>query len=466
MSNSIGFPSHILREDSTAKGGCTDMFSLTGAEISHFLLAMGCLLAMAHLLGYLVERIFIPRVIGEVMAGLVLGPTILGHFFPDAFQWMFLGFPGEDKLFGLLYQFGLLLLMFCSGLKFQTQFNREDAKITTALVIGSTIPAFIVGWIAADLFNIAPYLGTANNPLAIKIVIAISIAITSIPVISKIFNDLGIMETRFAKIVIACAGIHDILLWVALGFATAIASEGSYTAGIAFKSIGISLSFILGTLFIGYFLFKRMTFIKQNLLFRSSNLGYLLFIMFMLASLAGHLHVETIFGALLAGIVAKLALPKAVSERLEQGVSNISFSWFVPIYFATVGLQLDLVRHFNPLFFFGYLLFATLTQTAAVYITSRIIKQDRFTSFNLGLAINDRGGPGIVLSSVAYTVGIINQEFFAVLVMLALVTSWLPGTWLRIVVSKGWRLMPGDENVVPKLRYEDNQLQGPKSLDD
>ena len=112
------------------------------------------------------------------------------------------------------------------------------------------------------------------------------------------------------------------------------------------------------------------------------------------------------------------------------------------------------------------MLFATLTQTAAVYITSRIIKQDRFTSFNLGLAINDRGGLGIVLSSVAYTVGIINQEFFKVLVMLALVTSWLPGTWLRIVVSKGWRLMPGDENVVPKLRYEDNQLQGPKSLDD
>ncbi len=79
------------------------MFSLTSAEISHFLLAMGCLLATAHLLGFLAERIFIPRVIGEVAAGLVLGPTLLGHFFPDAFQWLFLGFPTEDKLFGLLY---------------------------------------------------------------------------------------------------------------------------------------------------------------------------------------------------------------------------------------------------------------------------------------------------------------------------------------------------------------------------
>nr|WP_235841994.1 cation:proton antiporter [Neobacillus fumarioli] len=317
------------------------MFSLSSDQVSHFLLAMGCLLAMAHLLGFLAEKIFIPRVIGKVAAGLVLGPTILGHFFPDAFHWLFVGFPLEDKLFGLLYQFGLLLLMFCSGLKFQTKFNKGDARITSSLVIGSTIPAFIIGWIAADFFNIIPFIGSANNPLAIKVVIAVSIAITSIPVISKIFNDLGIMHTRFAKIVIACAGVHDVLLWIALGFATAIASKGGgYTLSTAFVSAGTSFGFILWALVVGYLLFKRMTIIRQNLLFRSSNLGYFLFIMFILASLAGTLHVETIFGALIAGIVAKVALPEAVSERLEQGVSNISFSWFIPIYFATVGLQL------------------------------------------------------------------------------------------------------------------------------
>lgn len=433
------------------------MFSLTGAEISHFLLAMGALLAMAHLLGYLAERIFIPRVIGEVAAGLVLGPTLLGHLFPEGFQWIFLGFPGEEKLFGLLYQFGLLMLMFSSGLRFQTHFQKEDVKITTALVIGATVPAFVFGWFAAGMFHITRYLGPADNEPAMKIVIAISIAVTSIPVISKIFNDLGIMHTRFAKIVVACAGIHDILLWVALGFATAIAGDGTaFTVGTAIHSIGVSVAFILGTLLFGYILFKRLTVVRQNLLFRASNLGYFLFIMFMLTALAGSLYVETIFGALLAGILVKVALPKTVSERVDQGISNISFSWFIPIYFATVGLQLDLVRHFDLLFFSIYFLFATLTQTIAVYITARLIKLDPLTAFNLGLAINNRGGPGIVLSSVAYTAGIINQEFFAVLVMLALVTSWIPGTWLRIVVNKGWRLMPGDENLILKRSCDDD----------
>ncbi|PLT33363.1 cation:proton antiporter [Bacillus sp. V5-8f] len=428
------------------------MFSLTSAEISHFLFAMGCLLASAHFLGFIAERLFIPRVIGEVAAGLVLGPTLLGHFFPEAFNWMFLGFQTEDKLFGLIYQFGLLMLMFNSGLKFQTNFNKEDVKLISALVVGATIPAFIIGWLAADMFTITPYLGSANNPLAFKIVIAISIAVTSIPVISKIFHDLGIMDTRFSKIVIACAGIHDIILWIALGFATALVSNASlFTAETALKSIGMTLGFIIGTLTIGYILLNHLTFIKQNLLFRASNLGYFLFIMFMLAAIAGRLHVEIIFGALLAGIITKLSLPTDVSASIERGISNISFSWFIPLYFAIVGLQLDLVKNFNPIFFIGYLLFATLTQTVAVYLTSRFLKQDRLTSLNLGLAINDRGGPGIVLSSVAFTSGIINQEFFAVLVLLALITSWIPGTWLRFVMTKGWTLMPGDESIITKL---------------
>jgi Kef-type K+ transport system membrane component KefB len=154
-------------------------------------------------------------------------------------------------------------------------------------------------------------------------------------------------------------------------------------------------------------------------------------------------------------MIVRLAMPKTVSERIEQGVSNISFSWFIPIYFATVGLQLNLVQHFNPLFFLIYLLIATLTQTLAVFVSSRLMKFDRLTSFNLGIAINNRGGPGIVLSSVAYASGIINQDFFAILVMLALVTSWFPGTWLRYVLQKGWKLMPGDEK--PDLHQQQDK---------
>ncbi|MDR7002082.1 cation:proton antiporter [Neobacillus niacini] len=435
------------------------MFDFSSIELSHFLLATAILLAFAHLFGFLAERLMIPRVIGEVAAGIILGPTLLGYFYPHTFTWLFAGFPQEDRMFGLMYQIGLTLLMFCSGLKFHTKFKKGDGKITTVIVLASTILPFALGWLASYLIDFGQFLGPANNVFAIKIVVAISIAVTSIPVISKIFNDLGIMHSRFAKLVIAIAGVHDTLLWVALGIATAVAGHGGpVTAGTILKSISITVGFILVTIIALRFLFKNLTIRNGNFLFRASHVGYFLFIMFVVSSVAGYLNIDTIFGALLAGIGAKMALPPTLFKRLEQSVLHISFSWFIPVYFAVVGLKLDLAKHFDPIFFIQYLLFATLAQSIIVFLACKLIRQDRITSMNFAMAMNARGGPGIVLSTVAFSAGIINQDFFGILVMLALITSWLAGSWLRFVLNKGWRLMPGDEEIVPEKINNDSDI--------
>jgi K+:H+ antiporter len=435
------------------------VFNLSSLELSHFLISMGILLALAHLLGYLAERIGIPRVIGEVSAGLVLGPTLLGFFFPEAFTWLFDGFPQQDRMFGLMYQIGLILLMFCSGLKFHTKFKKGDGKFVSVIVLASTILPFAFGWLVTYLIDFQRFLGPANNDFAIKIVIAISIAVTSIPVISKIFNDLGIMHSRFAKLIIAIAGIHDILLWVALGIATSVAGQSEpVTVGSVLTSISITIAFFIVTILFLRILFKKLTIRKENFLFRASHIGYFLFIMFVVSAVAGYLNVETMFGALLAGIGAKLALPSTLFKRLEQSVLHISFSWFIPLYFAIVGLKLDLAKHFEPLFFLQFLLLAMLAQSIIVYFACKWIRQDHLTSINFAMAMNARGGPGIVLSTVAFSAGIINQNFFGILVMLALVTSWFAGSWLRFVLKRGWRLMPGDEELVPEKSYNHNDI--------
>ncbi|MFM1652950.1 cation:proton antiporter [Brevibacillus sp. B_LB10_24] len=440
------------------------MFTLNGSELTHFLLAMACLLATANFLGYVAERLAIPRVIGEVAAGLVLGPTFLGSVFFDRFNWLFLGFSAEDKLFGLVCQIGLMMLLFTSGLKFQTQFNNHDLKIVAAIVVGSTVLPFAIGWISTSVFPVTAYLGPANNLFAFKIVVAISIAVTSIPVISKIFHDLGIMHSRFAKLIVVIAGIHDVLLWAALGIATSVAGQGGEaTVGTISQSLAVTAAFIVGFLLAATFLLKRTTSLKTNVLFRSSPLGFVLLILFGTVAAAGYLGVDTIFGALLAGIAVKWSLPQKLLQRIEHSVGHMSYSWFIPVYFATVGLQLDLAHQFDVFFFVKYLAFATAAQAIIVYATSRMIRLDRLSSMNFALAMNARGGPGIVLSTIAYSVGIVNQEFFAVLVMLSLATSWLAGSWLRFVLNKGWRLMPGDEYLSPE-RPNDYVADPTKSL--
>ncbi len=424
------------------------MFSIGGAELARFLFALTALMVAANLLGYIAERLTIPRVIGEVAGGLILGPTLMGYFYPDAFHWLFLGFPGENQLFGLMYKFGLIMLMFMSGLKFQAKFQKSDAKIGLWIIVMSTVIPFLAGWLSTYLFDPTQFLGTDGNITALKIVVAISIAVTSIPVISKIFFDLGIMHSRFAKVVVGIAGVHDVILWVALAVASTIAtSKDPVNAWVLLKSIGITFSFLLVCLFIVPWILKRITSRRGNLLFRASFLGYFLFILFALSDIAGYLNVDIMFGALMAGIATKLTLPEHLFRRAENSLSEISFSFFIPVYFAIVGLELDLTKHFNFGFFALYLLFATVVQSLVVYFTCRFIKQDRLTSANFAAAMNARGGPGIVLSTVAYSIGIINQNFFGILVMLALITSWMAGGWLRYIIRKGYRLMPGDEKL-------------------
>lgn len=437
------------------------MFSLNGADLTRLLLAVASLLLAANVLGYLAERLTIPRIIGEVAGGLVLGPTLLGLLFPHAFQWLFLGFSSEGQLFGFLSELGLIMLMFNSGLKFQYRFEKSDAKIGLSIIAASTIIPFIIGWLSTYLFNPAQFLGPDQNLVALKIVVAISIAVTSIPVISKIFADLGIMHSRFAKIIVGIAGVHDIILWVALAIASGVVSSNhGIQASVLLESLGVTFGFLLACLFVVPWVLKRITSKRANFVFRASFLGYFLFILLILSDIAGYLKVDVMYGALLAGVATKLTLPEHLMERITNSVREISFSFFIPLYFATVGLSLDLAHHFNVGFFVLYLVFATIVQFVVVYFTCRGIRIDKLTSVNLAAAMNARGGPGIVLSQVAFSLGIINQSFFAILVMLALFTSWMAGSWLRHVLKSGKRLMPGDENLVIQLPQEEARFDG------
>lgn len=454
----IWYSTVACRHEYHFRKGINNMFSLASSDLATFLFGMVILLAAANVLGYVAERLAIPRVIGEVAGGLILGPTCFGTLFPSTFHWLYLGFSSESGLYGLLYSIGEILLLYTAGLKFQSRFSKTDIKTGVAIIIGSTIIPFIVGWLSTYLFNPSQFLGPDHSLFALKIIVAISIAVTSIPVISKIFSDLGIMHSRFAKIIVAIAGVHDLILWVALAIASGIVSSGGHhgiSIWVVSKSLIITFAFLVVCIAVIPWALKRITSKRANFLFRASLLGYFLVILFALSDIAGYLNVDVMYGALLAGIATKFSLPEKLFKKVEKGIGEISFAFFIPLFFAIIGMQLDLAKNFSFGFFLLYLLFATIVQSAVVYFTCRAIKTDKLTSLNFAAAMNARGGPGIVLSSVAFSLGIINQNFFAILVMLALVTSWMAGSWLRYILKNGKRLMPGDEAlVIQKVQEE------------
>jgi Kef-type K+ transport system membrane component KefB len=276
-------------------------------------------------------------------------------------------------------------------------------------------------------------------------VFAIAMAVTSIPVISRIMHDLGILDTTFARVVLGVAVLEDLVLYVvlaiAIGYAGARAGSlfglpaalgigGGTDTDMAYHVLA-TLAFLAVSLVIGPRAYRWIGGLKVNVIQRATPIGHQLTFMLLLTIAALGLGIEAFFGALVAGIV--VGSTEREPSEATMAVTSFALAFFIPIYFAMIGLGLDLLHGFSVLFFAAFLLAACLIKAASVFVGARLAGEANRSSLNLAVAMNARGGPGIVVASTAYAAGIINQPFYAVLVLLAIVTSLLAGAWLERV---------------------------------
>jgi Kef-type K+ transport system membrane component KefB len=395
-------------------------------ELSRLLLSLVLLLFFALGIGHIFNILRLPRVIGEICAGLLLGPSFLGYFAPDVHAWIFHGFEEQGKLLSVFYWLGLILLMFTAGFKISTTFIKGDRLLLLMLILGGMGLPFLFGFLASPLFpnDISP------NPLAFSLVIAIASAVTSIPVITRIFMDLDMLTSRFAQVVLTAAAIQDTILWIILSVALSIQhGQGSGPVDIGPIFMGTIAFVIVTVLMVPTLLrFAGRTVLSQSP--EGSLLGYTLLVCLILVSLASVLKVNIIFGALLAGLVIG-RLPVARMEQVKQSITNIAIWFFVPIYFALVGLQMNLPASFNAALLFGFLLASSLVKVTSVVLLAKLSRISWIETLDFGITMNARGGPGIVLASVAYAAKIIDEALFVALVLVSILTSLMAGVWLR-----------------------------------
>src|SRR5579862_203343 len=198
---------------------------LSNSDLNSVLLALLLLVTLAQLLGHLFVRLRQPKVIGEILAGVILGPSLLGRLplTADFIQHTV----HRSAVLDFVYWIGLLLLMFLSGAETRQLFGRDERRqVAWLTIIGTGLP-FAVG-LALGPWLVRPSLAGANgNRISLVIILAVGVAVTSVPVVSKIFSDLKILHTRFAHLVLGVAVLEDIFLWLALAVATAVAGKAA-----------------------------------------------------------------------------------------------------------------------------------------------------------------------------------------------------------------------------------------------
>jgi len=429
---------------------------MSTAEFGSLTLLLFLIIASAHLLGYLFQRMRQPKVIGEILAGVLLGPTILGHFAPRVSTAIFSGSGALGQKYELilsfLYNLGLLLLMFCSGAEVKGLFKKRDRREVTWLAsVGTALPFLLV--IAGSKWLPLERLSAAHAPrLAVLLVVGIAASVTSIPVISRIFHDLKILHTRFASLVLGVAVIEDIVLWAVLAVATALVSAAGVKAGHVFWHVMAALIYFGIGMTVAPVALRWITRARWNVLMQASPVGYVTVVLLAYAAIAAAFDVSLVFAAFLAGygLIGELDL---LTEAIGT-IKGFSFAVFIPAYFAVVGYRLDLSKTFSFTMLAVFLTGACTLKLLAAGIGARCASFPWRDSLNLAIATNARGGPGIVLASVAYDAGIINAAFYTTLVLTAILTSQAAGAWLEYVLRSGKPLLTGVVEELPVTSME------------
>jgi Kef-type K+ transport system membrane component KefB len=426
---------------------------MSNQVLGSVLVAMLLLLLGATLLGQLFTRLRQPKVVGEILAGILLGPTLLGYLAPGTAGSIF-GAGSDDPtrvVLGFVYHLGLLMLMFVSGFSIRHVLSREN-RAPTAWILGVGAPLrFFIALGLCLLLPLGSFMGPAKSRPAVAIVFGIAVAVTSIPVISRIFYDLGILHTRFASLILGAAVFEDILLWGVFSIATAIASatlaatQDALALAIA-THVAVNSAYVLVALLVMPAVLRRLGHARWNVLAREAPVAWVMAVLLGYVAVALVLDVTAIFGAFLAGFGIVGGMQRTEHQRYGlslDAIERVAVAVFIPIYFAIVGYRLDLGTSLDPTMLAYFVVGTSVIVMLSIGVAARLAGFRGLDVANLALTCNARGGPGIVLASAAFDAGIINAPFFTTLVLTAVLTSQLCGFWLDYVMRREWPLLSG-----------------------
>ena len=435
--------------------------TLSNADLSHVLVVLLTLLCAAQLGGFVFRALGQPPVIGEICAGMLLGPTVLGRLLPGLEASLFTDNPASQHVVGAFYQFGMLLLVYLTGSQLGRAGRMTKARTIGAVATVGLLLPFAAGLGLAALTGTGSLSGTAGTADTLALVMGMAVAVTSIPVISRIMMDLGIIETTFAQVVLAVAVLEDVALYVMLTVILGIAGVHSgstfglprlFTVHGPGLAVGYYLLlpglFLVAFLTRGRALFERLIGSRFNVLELRSPVAFRLIWLLGLSAICVGLGIDPLFGALVAGLcVASRPSPgeaaaadattgAGIRSRSQDTIAEVANAFFIPIYFAVVGLRLDLAHNLDPWFLLWFVPVACIVKSVSVWLGAKLAGEPARFAIPLAVAMNARGGPGIVLASAVYAAGIINARFFTALVLLSMITSYLAGAWLTVLLNR------------------------------
>jgi Kef-type K+ transport system membrane component KefB len=401
------------------------------------LVALTVIMITARLVGILFARLHQPPVMGEVVGGLLLGPSVLGRISPEAAAVLLP--PAAAPFLGVIAQLGVILYMFLVGLELDLPALRGRIAVTLTISLASIVVPFALGIaLAWQLYDALAPDGVAFASFALFM--GVSMAITAFPVLARILGDRGLQRTRIGMLALTCAAINDAVAWCLLAFVVSVTqpTRGGAMLTVALTAIYVAVMLTAGRRVMGA-ITARLDSAKR---IGEQSLALLLAAVLLSAVATEFIGIHAIFGAFLLGAI--IPRDSLIARHVNERIEDIVRVMFLPAFFAFTGLrtEIGLVQGAGDWLLCAVIIVvATVGKFGGTLLASRIAGLDWRHSATLGILMNTRGLVELIVLNIGLDLGMITPRLFTMLVIMALVTTLMTSPILSMLLKSA----PGQE---------------------
>lgn len=397
-----------------------------------FLLQVSLLLLLAILLGRLAARVGLPAIVGELSAGVLVGPSLLGWLTPDLSSWLFPAVPDQAHLLDAVGQIGVLLLVGLTGVEMDMgMIRRRGATAARISVAGLVIP---LGLGIGLGYPLAALLDIEGDTAVFALFLGVAMCVSAIPVIAKTLMDMRLMHRNVAQLTLASGMVDDAVGWFLLSIVSALAIGGLTGAKVALALAYLVLVVLLAVL-VGRPLVRTVLRLSRGSAEQTAAIAAVLILLAAAGTQA--LGLEAVFGAFLCGMLIGSG-GESVRARTAP-LRTVVLAVLAPVFFATAGLRIDLRALAHPMILAAaaiVLCTAIVGKFAGAYLGARLSRLTRWEALALGAGMNARGVIEVIVAMVGLRLGILNTATYTIVVLVAVVTSIMAPPLLRIAMKR------------------------------
>src|SRR5690349_8878811 len=412
------------------------LFANLGHPLSLLLIQIVVIVLLSRFLASLVSKIGQPMVIGEIIAGILLGPSVLGYFFPGVSQFIFQAASLPNLNF--LSQLGLILFMFIIGLELDIQLLKNKAHTAVVVSHASIIIPFTMG-VSLAYFLYERFALPQISFLAFGLFMGIAMSITAFPVLARILHERGLTKTALGSLAITCAAADDVTAWCLLAAVIAIIQAGSFVSAVF--TVFLSVIYVIAMLKLVRPWLERLETQYASTESLNRTFAVISFVVLFLSALTTEvIGIHALFGAFLAG--ASMPAHAGFRKLLASRIEDVSLVILLPLFFAFTGLktQIGLLNDGLTWLVCGLIIaVAVAGKFGGSLLAAKFTGQSWSDSFALGALMNTRGLMELIVLNIGYDLGVLSPTVFTMMVLMALVTTFMTApalSWIERIRCK------------------------------